>query len=161
MWIHGLRSRPPQATQWSQRSLGKALDVSDSTIGRVWRAHGLKPHLVRTFKISTDPKFVEKLEDVIGLYLNAPEHAIVLCCDEKSQVQALDRTQKSLPIYPGLPTEIQDRVIDWLPHDGKHLLLELVEAGSAWPAVYKVNVDTGRRSSIRSPERCENGTLCT
>ena len=96
-----LRSRPPQATQWSQRSLAKALDVSDSTIGRVWRAHGLKPHLARTFKISTDPKFVEKLEDVIGLYLNAPEHAIVLCCDEKSQVQALDRTQPGLPLKKG------------------------------------------------------------
>src|SRR5215203_564757 len=96
-----LRSRPPQATQWSQRSLGEALDVSDSTIGRVWRAHGLKPHLVRTFKISKDPKFVEKLEDVIGLYLNAPEHAIVLCCDEKSQVQALDRTQPGLPLKKG------------------------------------------------------------
>jgi transposase len=96
-----LRSRPPQATQWSQRSLAEALDVSDSTIGRVWRAHGLKPHLVRTFKISKDPKFVEKLEDVIGLYLNAPEHAIVLCCDEKSQVQALDRTQPGLPLKKG------------------------------------------------------------
>src|SRR5829696_5713498 len=96
-----LRSRPPQATQWSQRSLAQALDVSDSTIGRVWRAHGLKPHLVRTFKISKDPKFVEKLEDVIGLYLNAPEHAIVLCCDEKSQVQALDRTQPGLPLKKG------------------------------------------------------------
>jgi transposase len=96
-----LRSRPPQATQWSQRSLGKALDVSDSTIGRVWRAHGLKPHLVRTFKVSKDPKFVEKLEDVVGLYLNAPEHALVLCCDEKSQVQALDRTQPGLPLKKG------------------------------------------------------------
>jgi len=96
-----LRSRPPAATQWSQRSLAKALDVSDSTVGRVWRAHGLKPHLVRTFKVSNDPRFAEKLEDVIGLYLNAPEHAIVLCCDEKSQVQALDRTQPGLPLKKG------------------------------------------------------------
>ena len=96
-----LRSRPPQATHWSQRSLAKALDLSDSTVGRVWRAHGLKPHLVRTFKVSNDPRFVEKLEDVIGLYLNAPEHAIVLCCDEKSQVQALDRTQPGLPLKKG------------------------------------------------------------
>jgi transposase/transcriptional regulator with XRE-family HTH domain len=96
-----LRTLPPQATQWSQRSLAKALDLSDSTVGRVWRAHGLKPHLVRTFKISNDPRFVEKLEDVIGLYLDAPEHAIVLCCDEKSQVQALDRTQPGLPLKKG------------------------------------------------------------
>lgn len=96
-----LRSRPPHATQWSVRSLAKALDLSFSTVARVWRAHGLKPHLVRTFKVSTDPRFAEKLEDVIGLYLNAPEHALVLCCDEKSQVQALDRTQPGLPLKKG------------------------------------------------------------
>jgi transposase len=95
------RTLPPKATQWSQRSLAKALDLSDSTIGRVWRAHGLKPHLVRTFKVSNDPRFVEKLEDVVGLYLDAPEHALVLCCDEKSQVQALDRTQPGLPLKKG------------------------------------------------------------
>jgi transposase len=95
------RALPPNATHWSQRSLAKALDLSDSTIGRVWRAHGLKPHLVRTFKVSNDPRFVEKLEDVVGLYLDAPEHAIVLCCDEKSQVQALDRTQPGLPLKKG------------------------------------------------------------
>jgi transposase/transcriptional regulator with XRE-family HTH domain len=96
-----LRSLPPQATQWSQRSLAKALGLSDSTVGRVWRAHGLKPHLVKTFKVSNDPRFAEKLEDVIGLYLNTPEHALVLCCDEKSQVQALDRTQPGLPLKKG------------------------------------------------------------
>lgn len=96
-----LRSRPPQATQWSVRSLAKVLGLSFSTVARVWRAHGLKPHLVRTFKVSNDPRFAEKLEDVIGLYLNAPEHAIVLCCDEKSQVQALDRTQPGLPLKKG------------------------------------------------------------
>ena len=96
-----LRTRPPQATQWSVRSLAKALNLSFSTVARVWRAHGLKPHLVRTFKVSNDPRFAEKLEDVIGLYLNAPEHAMVLCCDEKSQVQALDRTQPGLPLKKG------------------------------------------------------------
>jgi transposase/transcriptional regulator with XRE-family HTH domain len=96
-----LHSRPPQATQWSVRSLAKALGLSFSTVARVWRAHGLKPHLVRTFKISKDPHFAEKLEDIVGLYLNAPEHALVLCCDEKSQVQALDRTQPGLPLKKG------------------------------------------------------------
>jgi transposase len=96
-----LRSRPPLATQWSVRSLAKALDLSFSTVARVWRTHGLKPHLVRTFKVSNDPRFAEKLEDVVGLYLNAPEHALVLCCDEKSQVQALDRTQPGLPLKKG------------------------------------------------------------
>src|SRR5271155_3823490 len=88
---------PKAATHWSRQTMAKELGVSPSTIGRVWREHGLKPHLARTFKVSKDPRFAEKLEDVVGLYLNAPEHAIVLCCDEKSQVQALDRTQPGLP----------------------------------------------------------------
>jgi transposase len=81
--------------------MAKAMNLSARTVGRIWHAHGLKPHLVRTFKVSNDPRFAEKLEDVIGLYLNAPEHAIVLCCDEKSQVQALDRTQPGLPLKKG------------------------------------------------------------
>ena len=81
--------------------MAKAMNLSARTVGRIWQAHGLKPHLVRTFKVSNDPHFAEKLEDVIGLYLNAPEHAIVLCCDEKSQVQALDRTQPGLPLKKG------------------------------------------------------------
>jgi transposase len=92
---------PVAATHWSRTSMAKAMDVSASTVGRVWREHGLKPHLSRTFKVSNDPRFAEKLEEVIGLYLNAPEHAIVLCCDEKSQVQALDRTQPGLPLKKG------------------------------------------------------------
>src|SRR5215207_9693162 len=96
-----LRSRPALATHWSRRTLAKALGISATTIGQVWREHGLKPHLARTFKVSNDPRFVEKLEDVVGLYLNVPEHAIVLCCDEKSQVQALDRTQPGLPLKKG------------------------------------------------------------
>jgi transposase len=96
-----LRSRPPLATHWSRRTLAKALDIGPTTVGKVWRAHGLKPHLVRTFKVSKDPRFVEKLEDVVGLYLACPEHALVLCCDEKSQVQALDRTQPGLPLKKG------------------------------------------------------------
>ena len=96
-----LQTTPSAATHWSQRSLARALKLSSRTIGRVWQAHGLKPHLVRTFKVSNDPRFAEKLEDVVGLYLNTPEHALVLCCDEKSQVQALDRTQPGLPLKKG------------------------------------------------------------
>lgn len=96
-----LRSKPSNATHWSQRSMARALEVSSRTVGRIWAAHGLKPHLVRTFKVSNDPCFAEKLEDIVGLYLNAPEHALVLCCDEKSQVQALDRTQPGLPLKKG------------------------------------------------------------
>jgi transposase len=92
---------PQAATHWSSRKLAKELGVSDTTILRAWRQHGLKPHRVRTFKVSRDPRFVEKLEDIVGLYLNPPEHALVLCCDEKSQVQALDRTQPGLPLKKG------------------------------------------------------------
>ena len=92
---------PQAATHWSTRTLAAQVGVSDTTVLRVWRRHGLKPHLIETFKISRDPRFVEKLEDIVGLYLNPPEHALVLCCDEKSQVQALDRTQPGLPLKRG------------------------------------------------------------
>ena len=94
-------SKPAAATHWSTRTMAAELGVSAASVSRHWRAKGLKPHLVRSFKISRDPKFVEKLEDVVGLYLSPPEHAIVLCCDEKSQVQALDRTQPGLPLKKG------------------------------------------------------------
>ena len=92
---------PPNATHWSRSLMARATGVSESTVGRIWRAHGLKPHLARTFKLSNDKQFVEKLEDVVGLYLNPPENAIVLSCDEKSQMQALDRTQPGLPLKKG------------------------------------------------------------
>ncbi len=95
------RHKPAHATHWSTRTLAKALGTNRSMVSRVWRANGLKPHLSRTFKVSNDPNFAEKLVDVVGLYLDPPEHALVLCVDEKSQIQALDRTQPSLPIYPG------------------------------------------------------------
>jgi len=81
--------------------MAKAMALSARTVGRVWKEHGLKAHLARTFKVSNDPRFAEKLEDVMGLYLNAPEHAIVLACEEKSQVQALERTQPGLPLKKG------------------------------------------------------------
>jgi len=92
---------PPHATHWSTRTMAAAVGVSRSTVGRVWRDNGLKPHRTKTFKVSNDPHFAEKLVDVVGLYLNPPEHALVLSCDEKTQIQALDRTQKSLPMFPG------------------------------------------------------------
>src|SRR5437588_11977259 len=95
------QTTPEGASHWSTRTLAVASGVSRSMVHRVWQANGLKPHLVRTFKVSNDPHFVEKLVDVVGLYLNPPEHALVLSVDEKSQIQALDRTQKSLPLYPG------------------------------------------------------------
>ena len=95
------QTTPEAATHWSTRTMGAAIGVSPSTVMRHWQAHGLKPHLMRSFKVSRDPKFVEKLEDIVGLYMSPPEHALVLCCDEKSQVQALDRTQPGLPLKKG------------------------------------------------------------
>lgn len=95
------QTKPANATHWSTRTLARHLGVSDSMVRRVWQANQLKPHLSRTFKLSNDPQFIEKVVDVVGLYLNPPEHALVLCCDEKSQIQALDRTQPGLPIKKG------------------------------------------------------------
>jgi transposase len=95
------QTKPQGATQWSTRTLAAVAGVSDTTVQRVWKAHGLKPHRIKRFKVSRDPKFVEKLEDIVGLYMSPPEHALVLCCDEKSQVQALDRSQPGLPMKPG------------------------------------------------------------
>jgi transposase len=96
-----LHETPADETHWSCRSMAARAGVSSATVQRIWAARGLKPHRVKTFKLSNDPKFEEKLVDVVGLYLNPPENAIVLCMDEKSQIQALDRTQPSLPIKPG------------------------------------------------------------
>ena len=95
------QTKPTAATQWSTRKMAAELGVSAASVSRHWRANGLKPHVVRGFKVSRDPRFVEKLEDIVGLYMSPPEHALVLCCDEKSQVQALDRTQPGLPLKKG------------------------------------------------------------
>ena len=95
------QTAPPNMTHWSCRTMAKICGVSKASIQRVWNAHGLKPHLVKGFKLSRDPRFVEKLEDVVGLYLSPPEHAVVFCIDEKSQIQALDRTQPGLPMKKG------------------------------------------------------------
>lgn len=98
-----LQQTPQDATHWSTRSMAKAHGVSNATVSRIWKEHNLKPHLIETFKLSRDKKFVEKLHDVVGLYLNPPDKALVFCVDEKSQIQALDRTQPLLPLRPGIP----------------------------------------------------------
>ena len=95
------QTKPDTATHWSTRTMAEAIGTSAASVSRHWRANGLKPHLLRSFKVSRDPKFVQKLEDIVGLYMSPPEHAMVLCCDEKSQVQALDRTQPGLPLKKG------------------------------------------------------------
>jgi len=96
-----LQTTPPDATQWSTRTMAGKLGVSHSSVARIWNAHGLQPHRTKTFKLSKDKRFVEKLTDVVGLYLNPPDKALVLCVDEKSQIQALDRTQPGLPMKKG------------------------------------------------------------
>ena len=92
---------PTEATHWTSAMMAKVVGISSSSVQRIWRAHGLQPHRVKQFKLSTDPRFVDKLRDVVGLYVDPPAHAVVLSVDEKSQIQALDRTQPGLPIKPG------------------------------------------------------------
>ena len=108
-----LESTPENATHWSRAKMAERSGLSRSTIGRIWRAFGLQPHRAETFKLSTDPLFVEKVYDIVGLYLDPPEAAVVLCVDEKSQVQALARSQPAFPMMPGMP---EQRTHDYLRH---------------------------------------------
>jgi transposase len=101
--VKTLEETPADATHWSTRSLAKATGMSQSAVSRIWRAFGLKPHQVDSFKLSPDPLFIDKVRDIVGLYLNPPDAAVVLCVDEKSQIQALDRTAPVLPLLPGTP----------------------------------------------------------
>ena len=125
-----LQTKPQGMSHWSCRTMAQAQGVSKNTVNRLWQLHNLKPHLSQTFKLSRDPKFVEKLTDVVGLYLNPPQQALVLCVEEKSQIQALDRTQ------PGLPLKIRWNVSDstcwatsvsWPPQSGSSW------APTCWP----------------------------
>lgn len=100
-----LECTPRNATHWSTRKMAKASGMSTTAVSRIWRAFGLKPHRVETFKLSKDPLFIEKVRDIVGLYISPPERAVVLCVDEKSQIQALDRTEPILPLRPGLPEQ--------------------------------------------------------
>jgi transposase len=121
-----LEQTPPDATHWSTRSMAARAGVSASSVGRIWRAFGLQPHRVETFKLSADPQFIEKVRDVVGLYLDPPERALVLCVDEKSQIQALDRAQPILPLLPGTP-ERQSH--DYVRH-GTTTLFAALDVGS-------------------------------
>ena len=101
--VKTLEETPRNATHWSTRSMAEATGMSQSAISRIWRAFGLKPHRTENFKLSPDPQFIDKVRDIVGLYLNPPDAAVVLCVDEKSQIQALDRTAPVLPLRPGIP----------------------------------------------------------
>ncbi len=111
--IRTLESTPPAQTHWSTRGLAQATGLSRMTISRIWRAFGLQPHRTETFKLSPDPLLIEKVRDIVGLYMNPPDHALVICVDEKSQIQALDRTQPLLPLQPG---QIERRTHDYKRH---------------------------------------------
>jgi transposase len=120
--VKTLEETPVDATHWSTRSMAKATGMSQSAVSRIWRAFGLKPHLVDTFKLSPDPLFVDKVRDIVGLYVNPPDGALVLCVDEKTQVQALDRTAPVLPLRPGLP---ERRTHDYVRHGTTNLYAAL------------------------------------
>jgi len=123
-----LENKPEDATHWSTRGMARASGVSASTVHRIWRAFSLQPHRTETFKLSTDPQFVEKVRDIVGLYLDPPEKALVICVDEKSQIQALDRTQPLLPMRPG---QIERRTHDYDRHGTTTLFAGLFAAVTA------------------------------
>ena len=120
--VQTLESLPLDATQWSTRSMAKACGLSSATVSRIWRAFALKPHRSETFKLSRDPQFIEKVRDIVGLYLHPPERAVMLCVDEKPQIQALDRNQPVLPMRPGLP---ERRTHDYRRHGTTSLFAAL------------------------------------
>ena len=123
-----LETTPREATHWSLRSMAAAVGHAPSTIHRIWKAFNLQPHRTETFKLSTDPRFVEKTRDIVGLYLSPPERAVVLCVDEKSQIQALDRTQPLLPLRPG---QVERRTHDYTRHGTLSLFAALNAATGA------------------------------
>jgi transposase len=126
--VKTLEQKPANATHWSTRDMARASGVSTSSVHRIWRAFSLQPHRVETFKLSTDPQFVEKVRDIVGLYLDPPQKALVICVDEKSQIQALDRTQPLLPMRPG---QVERRSHDYERHGTTTLFAAFIAAVNA------------------------------
>src|SRR5207253_11435936 len=120
--VRTLESKPRDATHWSTRSMAAEIGMSQSAVSRIWRAFALQPHRTTTFKLSKDPLFIEKVRDIVGLYLSPPDRALVLCVDEKTQIQALDRTQPLLPMRPG---QVERRAHDYRRHGTTSLFAAL------------------------------------
>lgn len=146
-----LESIPKDATHWSTRSLASASGLSRSTVNRIWRAFALQPHRSETFKLSKDPLFIEKVRDIVGLYLNPPDRALVLCVDEKSQIQALDRTQPLLPMRPG---QLERRTHDYARHGTTSLFAALdVKTGNVIGECHRRHRSTEFRKFLDSIEQ--------
>ena len=152
-----LETTPLGATHWSLRSMAKAVGYAPSTIHRIWRAFGLQPHRTETFKLSSDPLFVEKVRDIVGLYLSPPERALVLCVDEKSQIQALDRSQPLLPMRPG---QVERRTHDYTRHGTTSLFAALdIASGAVIGRCYPKHRSSEFRKFLDQVESCVPGEL--
>src|SRR4051812_29629407 len=144
--VKTLESTPRDATHWSARSTAAATGLSRATVGRIWCAFGLQPHRTETFKLSTDPQLIDKVRDIVGPYMNPPERALVLCADEKSQIQALDRTQPILPMRPG---QVERRTHDYKRHGTTSLFAALdVASGKVIGELHRRTPLTDFRKSL-------------
>ena len=152
-----LEATPADATHWSLRSMAKAVGHAPSTVHRIWKAFGLQPHRTETFKLSTDPLFIEKVRDIVGLYLDPPDRALVLCVDEKSQIQALDRSQPMLPMRPG---QIERRTHDYTRHGVTSLFAALdIATGAVIGRLYPRHRSTEFRKFLDQIEANAPGDL--
>ena len=151
MIVETLESTPRDATHWSVRSMAQVTGISPTTVHRIWRAFALQPHRTESFRLSNDPQFIEKVRDIVGLYLNPPERALVLCADEKSQIQALDRTQPILPLRPG---QAERRAHDYRRHGTTSLFAALdVATGKVIGELHRRHRSTEFRSFLERIDR--------